>query len=357
MEPINLADYEARAGTILSKDAWDYFRSGAHDERTRDWNQSAFAEYEIHPRVLIDVERRDLSTTMFGHPVSTPILVAPMAFQGLACAEGELATVRAAGRAGTIMVLSTLSNTDVEDVVAAASGPVFFQLYVYRDRAATRELVQRAEAAGCSALVLTVDAPLIGTRERDVRNRFHLPNALQIRNMLAKGALPTDVPASGLSAYFASLIDPSLSWSDLAWLASITTLPIIIKGILRPDDAIRAADHGAAGIVVSNHGGRQLDGAPATIDVLASIVEVVGDRLPILMDGGIRRGTDVLTALALGASGVLIGRPVLWGLGVSGEDGAAHVLELLSTELSLAMALSGCVGVSDITPDLVRRRR
>jgi 4-hydroxymandelate oxidase len=242
--------------------------------------------------------------------------------------------------------------------VAAASAPVFFQLYVYRDREITAGLVRRAEAAGCKALVLTADAPVVGRRERDVRNRFHLPPGFAIANLLPNGHgdMPPASGDSGLAAYVSSLIDPSLSWKDLAWLQSITSLPIMIKGVLRPDDARRAADAGVAGVVVSNHGGRQLDTAPATIEVLPEIVDALrGHPVEVWVDGGVRRGTDILKALALGARAVLIGRPVLWGLAVDGEAGAASVLRRLAGELDIAMALTGAPTIAEITPDLVRR--
>jgi 4-hydroxymandelate oxidase len=287
-----------------------------------------------------------------------PILVAPTAFHCLATPEGERATARAAGAAGTVMILSTLSTTAIEDVVAAASGPVWFQLYVYRDRRATEGLVRRAEAAGCRALVLTVDAPLLGRRERDVRNRFRLPPGLAVANLLPEGygEVPAAVADSGLAAYVSSFLDPALTWRDVAWLQSITELPVLVKGIVRPDDALRAAEAGAAGIVVSNHGGRQLDTSPATLDVLPEIADALaaqGHRIEVLMDGGIRRGTDVVKALALGAKAVLVGRPILWGLAADGEAGAARVLRLLRDELDLAMALAGAPTIADITRDLV----
>jgi 4-hydroxymandelate oxidase len=357
MDPINLFELEAIAREKLSGESYDYYASGAQDEVTLRENRAAYDRLSLAYRVLVDVSRRELTTSVLGQPVALPILVAPTAFQRLATPEGELATVRAAGAAGTVMILSTLSNTSIEEVVAAASGPVWFQLYVYRDRQATEGLVRRAEAAGCKALVLTVDAPVIGRRERDVRNRFHLPPGLSVANLLpvGYGDLPPDAADSGLAAYVSSLIDPSLSWKDVAWLRSITTLPIVIKGIVRPDDALRAAEAGAAAVVVSNHGGRQLDTAPATIEVLPEVADALaGLPVEVLVDGGVRRGTDVVKALALGARAVLVGRPILWGLAVGGEAGATAALGLLRAELDLAMALAGAPTVADITRDLVR---
>ncbi len=355
MEPINLHDLEALARARLPQLTWDYYASGADDERCVRRNCSAFEQWPLHYRVLVDVSRRDPKTTVLGHEIAMPILVAPTAFHRLAHKDGELASVRAAGDAGTIFTLSTLSNTAVEQVVAAATGPVFFQLYVYKDRAATEALVRRVEAAGCKALVLTVDAPLLGRRERDVKNRFALPSHLGVENMHAAGyaGVPRTAGESGLAAYFADLLDPALSWSAVEWLRSITRLPLIVKGIVRPDDAKRAVEHGAAGVVVSNHGGRQLDDSPATIDVLARVVDAVAGRGEVLLDGGVRRGADVIKAIALGARAVQIGRPVLWGLAAGGREGVTAALAILRRELDLAMALCGCPDVASMTRDLV----
>jgi len=376
LDALTLHDLERLAAERLPAMAWDYYASGADDELTLTRNVEAYRRIALHYRVLVDVSTRELGTTVLGTPIALPALVAPTAFHRLAHPDGELASVRGAGDAATVFVLSTLSTTPVEDVIAAASGPVWFQLYVYRDRAITEALVRRVEAAGCTALVLTVDAPLLGRRERDVRNRFGLPEGLVLANLTGAGldALPGSIddlalgapdssvagpaPArsgseSGLAAYFASLLDPSLSWADVAWLRSITRLPIVLKGIVRPDDARRAVDAGAAAIVVSNHGGRQLDTAPATIDVLPGIAAAIGGAVELYVDGGIRRGTDIVKALALGARAVLVGRPVLWGLACGGRDGVAAALAILRRELDLAMALCGCPSLAAITPDLV----
>lgn len=354
---VNLFEIEQLGRSRLAPMARDYYASGANDEITLDRNREAFDRATLWYRVLAGVGERDTATTVLGTPLALPVMVAPTAFHRLATDAGEAATARAASGAGSVMINSTLSTTAVEDVVAAASTPVWFQLYIYRDRAATRALVQRAEQAGCQALVLTVDAPLLGRRERDVRNRFRLPDGLRIENMLAAGleALPQDTGDSGLAAYFASLLDPGLDWSDVDWLCSITHLPVVIKGLVRADDARRAVDHGASAVVVSNHGARQLDTAPATLDALPDVAAAVGDDVEVLLDGGVRRGTDVLKALACGARAVLLGRPVLWGLAAGGERGAARVLELLHAEVDLAMALAGCDRVADIAPDLVAR--
>ncbi len=355
MEPLNLHELEALARERLPQMAWDYYASGADDEQCLRRNCEAYAKIILHYRVLVDVAQRELATTVLGQRIAMPIAIAPTAFHRLAHEDGELASVRAAGDAGTVFVLSTLSTTAVEDVVAAASGPVWFQLYVYKDRAATEGLIRRVEAAGCKALVLTVDAPLLGRRERDVKNRFALPPELGIANLLPAGyaALPPAAGESGLAAYVSSLLDPGLSWDAIGWLRSLTKLPVLVKGIVRADDARRAIAEGAAGVVVSNHGGRQLDASPATIDVVARIADAVAGGGEVLLDGGIRRGTDVVKAIALGARAVLIGRPVLWGLAAAGREGVAAALGVLRRELDLAMALCGCPDVASITRDLV----
>lgn len=353
--PINLFEYEQRARERLEASAFDYYVSGAHDEVTLRDTRAAYDRLRIAYRVLVDVAERSTTTTVLGSEIDFPVLTAPTAFHMLATPQGELATARAAGAAGTIMILSSLSNTDVEDVVKAAAGPVWFQLYVYKDRNATEGLIKRVEAAGCQAIVLTVDAPLLGSRERDVRNRFHLPDGLAVKNMLPAGYGDVAKPEaeSGLAAYFASLIDSSLNWKDIAWLRSLTPLPIVLKGIVRSDDALRAVQVGAAAIVVSNHGGRQLDTSLPTIEALPKIADALGGRLEILLDGGIRRGTDVIKALALGARAVCLGRPILWGLAADGQAGAEHVLELLRDELDLAMALCGAPNLDALTSDLI----
>jgi 4-hydroxymandelate oxidase len=355
VEILNLAELEQLARARLPQMTWDYYASGADDERCLARNCDAFAELALHYRVLVDVAHRDPATTVLGQRIALPICIAPTAFHRLAHKDGELASVRAAGDAGTVFILSTLSNTAVEDVVAAASGPVWFQLYVYRDRAATEALVRRVEAAGCRALVLTVDAPLLGRRERDVRNRFALPAGLGIENLHAAGyaRMPAAAADSALAAYVAELLDPSLTWEAVGWLRSITKLPLLVKGIVRADDAVRAIEHGAAGVVVSNHGGRQLDASPATIEVLPAIADALAGRGELFLDGGIRRGSDVIKAIALGARAVLVGRPVLWGLAAAGRTGVTAALGVLRRELDLAMALCGCADVASMTRDLV----
>jgi len=356
-EPVNLFDFEESARNKLSKMAFDYFASGANDEITMRENHAAYDRIKLKYRVLKDIRNRDLRTSILGHLVSMPLVIAPTAFHKMAYPEGEIATVKAAGNAGSIMILSTLSNTSIEEVLEAATEPVWFQLYVYKDRGATRALIERAVAAGCSAIVLTADAQIWGRREADIRNRFQLPENLSVKNLMPAGKdkLPKLAAESGLAAYVASLFDQSLSWKDLDWLCSQSNLPVLLKGILHPDDAKKSLDYGVAGIVVSNHGGRQLDTAPATIEVLQEIVNAAGENVEILIDGGIRRGTDILKALALGAKAVGIGRPVLWGLASAGQKGVESVLDILRAELDVAMGLYGYCSVSEIDRDVISK--
>ncbi len=332
--------------------AFGYLEGGAGDEITLRENCAAFERLRLLPRVLVDVSHVDTSVELLGEELDHPVLLAPTAFQTLAHPEGELASARAATQAGTLAVVSTMSSYRLEEIAAAAPGPKWFQLYCYRDRNVVRAFVQRAEAAGFRAICLTVDLPRVGQRERDLRSGFSLPADVRPRNF--DDVSPTDVADSELFfRYIEGLIDPSLTWESVEWLRSVTSLPVILKGVLRADDAARAVEHGAAGVIVSNHGARQLDTAPATIDVLENIVQVVAGRVPVLLDGGIRRGTDVLKAIALGASAVLIGRPYVWGLAADGETGVRRVLELLGNEIELGMALLGCPSVADVGRDYV----
>jgi len=356
VEPVNLADYEQLARQQVEPGAWGYLAGGADDEVTLRANVEAFQRLKLLPRVLVDVSSVDPAVTVLGQRVALPVLLAPTAFQSLAHPDGELASTRAASAAGTITVVSTLSAHRLEDIAAAAPGPKWFQLYCYKERDVTRRFVERAEAAGFRAICLTVDLPRVGNRERDLRNRFFLPPAVRPRNF--EEFVGVDVEAQGNEVFFQyiqRLIDPSLTWEAVDWLRSTTRLPVLLKGILTAADAKRAVDHGVAGIVVSNHGGRQLDGVPAAIEVLPEIAEAVDGRAEVLVDGGVRRGTDVLKALALGAGAVLIGRPYVYGLAVDGEAGARRVLEILGTEFALALALAGCPSARQVPRDLVRR--
>ena len=351
---INIADYARLARRTLSKGALDYFEGGARDEITLRENTAGWERLKLYYRVLAGVGPRDLTTTVLGKPISMPIVVAPTAFHKLACEAGEIATAVAAKAAKTLFILSSLSNTAMESVFAQAASPRWFQLYIYKDRGITHELVKRAETAGAEAIVLTVDAPGLGTRERDARNNFRLPDGLGVENLapLGKGDFP-EVTGSALAAYVQANFKDDLGFDDLDWLCGCTRLPVVVKGVCRADDARRAAERGAKAIVVSNHGGRQLDTAPATCEVLPYVVDSVGDRCEVYVDGGIRRGSDVLKAIALGARVVLVGRPILWGLCVGGEQGAIQVLEILRRELDEAMLLCGCTKLSDIKRELL----
>ncbi|HUF53195.1 MAG TPA: alpha-hydroxy acid oxidase [Dehalococcoidia bacterium] len=357
MQAFNLHHLEPIAAEKLAPSVYDFIAGGAEDEVTLARNRTAWEVLRIIPRVLVDVTSVDTSTTVLGRSVPSPVIIAPVALHRLAHEEGEAAVARAAASVGTIMTVSTMSSTRLEDVAQAADGPKWFQLYCYSDRAVTEALVGRAEAAGYEALVLTADVPRLGRRERDFRHGLSFPVDVMPVNFLDHlelASVPQDRQGSALAAYTASLLDPGLTWDIVGWLRSLTSMPLIVKGILSVEDARIAVDEGVAGIVVSNHGGRQLDGVPATAEVLAEIVDAVGENVDVLVDGGIRRGTDVLKALALGAKAVMIGRPYIWGLAIDGEAGVARVLEMLRLEFDLAMALSGVTSVSQIGRRLIR---
>ena len=328
-----------------------YFAGGAGDEITLRDNVAAWQRLALRPRVMVDCTVCDPSTTVFGRPHRHPVIVAPTAFHALATEEGEAATARAAGATDTPFCLSTLSTTGVVELATRAPDTRrWFQLYVFKDRGVTREVVAAAVDHGYEALVLTVDVPVFGTRERDMRSGFALDENMPIPNLAAAGARGTlslkDVGA---------LIDPSLTWDAVGLLAADSGLPVLVKGVLTPEDARRALDSGAAGIVVSNHGGRQLDTVLSGADALPAVVDQVGDQLDVLVDGGIRRGTDVVKALALGARAVLVGRPVLWGLAVGGEEGVRRVLELLLADLGIALTLAGAPRAAELDRSWVQR--
>jgi isopentenyl diphosphate isomerase/L-lactate dehydrogenase-like FMN-dependent dehydrogenase len=349
-ELVNVADYERLAAERLDEGPLGYFAGGAGDERTLRRNVEAFAEWELLPRVLVDVSAVDPSVELFGDRISMPLIVAPVAFQREAHADGEEGMARAACQAGTAMCLSTIATATPASVAAAAPEAVrWFQLYCFRDRAVTEALLAEAVQSGFSAIALTVDAPFAGRRERDLRTGFQV----DVTAPAVQAAIGSDRPVSVAEVF--SLVDASLDWDSLAALCDSCELPILLKGVMSPADAELAIEAGAAGVVVSNHGGRQLDGVPATIDALPAVADAVAGRIPVLMDGGVRRGTDVLVALALGAQAVLAGRPALWGLAVDGEAGALTVLELLKREVELALALLGCRTPADVTPAHAQR--
>lgn len=353
----NVFELEDMARAKVPRATFDYIAGGAEDEVSLRRNREAFGHWALRPRVLMNVAHVDTSTNVLGQNVSMPVLVAPTSFHGLVHEEGELATARGAAGAGTIMVVSTIATRPLEAIASHVPGPRWFQLYVYKDRKVTEDLVRRASAAGYRAICLTVDTPRLGRREKDDRNQFTLPNHLSIANLRAAGmdALPPAERGSAFPRYVRDLLDASLTWEDVRWLKSISPLPVVVKGIMTAEDATIAVDHGVDGIVVSNHGGRQLDSTLGTLDALPEVVAAVWGRAEVYMDGGVRRGTDVLKALALGARAVLVGRPILWGLALGGADGVRAVLDQLHSEFELAMALAGSPSCADIGASLVQR--
>ncbi len=353
--PINLKDFKNIAKSTLSKDIYDYLSGGAGDEITIYNNEEAYNKVMLCPRVLRGVENRNLSIELLSEQISMPICIAPTAFHCLANTEGELATVKAATKANIVMIVSMASTMSLEEIAKTAfdcsensSPKLWFQMYLQPDIMITKVFAKRAEDAGYKALVVTADSPVFGHRERDIRNGFHkLPNGLSLRNFDDVGLIGTNGKKATLE------LSAHVTWKDIEILKSITKLPVFIKGIMCPEDAALAIQHGVDGIIVSNHGGRQLDTVPATIDVLSAIASTVDKRVPIIVDGGIRRGTDVLKALALGADAIAIGRPILWGLANNGEKGVSEVLKMLKHELDIAMALCGCSKIKEINKNLI----
>jgi isopentenyl diphosphate isomerase/L-lactate dehydrogenase-like FMN-dependent dehydrogenase len=347
----SVADYETLAEEALEPGPWAYLAGGSGDEWTLRENRAAFERWTFRPRILCDVSGVSTATTVLGNRIEVPALVAPVAYQQLYDPDGECATARAVAAVGTGMAVSTFSTRSHEEIATAAPGLLqWCQLYVFQDRDFTREHLAGAAAAGCSAVVLTVDTPVLAQRERDLRVGFEVPSDLPLP--YARGAIGDE--AQNPADQFA-LLDASVSWRDLEWIASESRLPVVLKGVVTGDDARLAVDHGAAAVVVSNHGGRQLDGVPATLDSLPEVVEAVAGRAEIYLDGGIRRGTDVAKALALGARAVLAGRAPIFGLAAAGEDGVRHVLELLRDELALTLCLLGCTSPEEVTPAHVQR--
>ncbi|GMH14206.1 hypothetical protein Nepgr_016047 [Nepenthes gracilis] len=352
-EPVSVKEFQELARQVLPKMHYDFYAGGAEDEHTLRENVEAFSRITIRPRILIDVSHIDLSTTILGYNISAPIMIAPTGMHKLAHPEGEIATAKAAAACKTIMVLSFSSTCTIEEVASCCNAVRFFQLYVFKSREVSARLVQRAERNGYKAIVLTVDLPRLGRREADIKNKLVKP---QLKNFDA--VISTEVSSDERSnlQFFSRALDSSLCWKDINWLRSITKLPILIKGVLVPEDAIKAVEVGVDGIIVSNHGARQLDYTPASISALDEVVSAVGGKVPVLFDGGVRRGTDVFKALALGAQAVLIGRPVIFGLAAKGEYGVKQVIQMLSDELELTMALAGCPSVKDINRSHVRTK-
>ncbi|XP_011035452.1 PREDICTED: peroxisomal (S)-2-hydroxy-acid oxidase-like isoform X2 [Populus euphratica] len=346
----NVMEYQEIARQKLPKMVYDYYASGAEDQWTLKENRNAFSRILFRPRVLIDVSKIDMSTTVLGFKISMPIMIAPSAMQKMAHPEGENATARAASAANTIMTLSSWATSSVEEVASTGPGVRFFQLYVLKERNVVAQLVRRAERAGFKAIALTVDTPRLGRREADIKNRFALPPYLTLKNFEGLDLGKMDkTDGSGLASYVAEQTDRSLSWKDVKWLQTITSLPILLKGVLTAEDARLAVQNGAAGIIVSNHGARQLDYVPSTIIALEEVVKAAQGRVPVFLDGGVRRGTDVFKAMALGASGIFIGRPVVFSLAADGEAGVRKVLQMLRDEFELTMALNGCRSLKEIS--------
>ncbi|XP_063695701.1 uncharacterized protein LOC134827092 [Culicoides brevitarsis] len=350
-----LKDFEAAAFQRIPKNALDYYKSGAGDEFSLRLNKTSWDSIRIRPRVLRDVSKRDLSTHILGLDLSFPLGIAPTAMQRMAHPDGEVANARAAGKSDILFTLSTIATSSIEELGEQAKNTKkWFQLYIHNDRELTTNLVKRAEKAGFKALVLTVDAPIFGLRRADMRNKFTLPKPLKLANF--EGDLASSVKSkggSGINEYVTKQFNPTLTWKDVAWLKSVTKLPVVLKGILTKEDAILAADAGVAGIIVSNHGARQIDSTTSTIEALPEIASAVGDRVVVMLDGGVSQGTDIFKALALGAKLVFIGRPAIWGLSVAGQRGVEQVIEILRKELDVTMTLMGCAKISDITRDMV----
>ncbi len=354
----NLRELEPLARERIDRTAFDYIAGGAGDEATLVGNEAGWDRYRLLHRALHDVSGLTLEQDLLGQPTASPVLVAPTAFHRLVHPEGEVATATGAARSGHLMVASTLSTTPLEAIADASPERRWFQLYVYEDRALTEQLVDRAEAAGYEAIVVTVDAPVWGRRERDVRNNFSLPDGMGLANFpdLDQEDLPK-VEGDRLAAYVEDQLDASLTWAGIEWLTELTDLPVLVKGIVHPADARAAIDHGVAGLVVSNHGGRQLDHGVPTAHALPEVVDAVDGDIEILVDGGIRRGTDVVKALALGADAVLVGRPVLWALALDGSRGVGGARDRRVAEVGHAMAGCGAQRPADRAPDQVREAK
>ena len=351
-EPVDVPDYARLAPEHMSTMAWNYLTGGAADELSLRWNHEAYDRIRLRPRNLVDVSQLDTRITLFGRELPFPILLAPTAYHRLFHPDGEIATAKGAAAADATFIVSTSATTTIEDVAKAATKPLWFQLYVQPDRGFVRDLVQRAEAAGCQALVVTVDSPVLGPRYRETRDKFTLPPGIERANLkglsiATGGHRPTE------NNIYSALLDPKLTWKDIDWLRSLTRVPVLLKGVMNVEDAGRAVDVGVSGLIVSNHGGRNLDTVPATIDALPEVVAKVAGRVPVLVDGGIRRGTDVLKALGTGAAAVLIGRPYLYGLAVGGAEGVTRVINILRREFEMAMALTGKTSIAAIDSSVI----
>lgn len=353
--PVKLDDFEPGARAVLPQGIYDYIAGGSEDEAALRGNREAFGRYRFRYKVLASTDHTDLSNELLGQRFQMPVHLAPTAIQRMTHPDGELAAYRAASDAGVAYSLSTLSSAAIEEVAAAATGPRWFQLYMHSERAVSASFVERAVEAGYSAILLTVDLPRTGRRERDIRNAFSLPEMLRYANLDARRRADRAQGPDPFAQNVNANTHPGLGWADLEWLVAKTSLPVVVKGVVRPDDARRAVDAGAKGLIVSNHGGRQLDYAIASLDALPAVVKAVGHEVPVLMDGGVRRGTDVLKALCLGARGVLIGRPFLYALAVGGADAVSRMLGMLREEIELSMSLLGARTLRELDEDLLAR--
>lgn len=353
---LRVTDFAAQAKARLPHMAWEYLESAAGDELTLKWNVDAFNRVELLPRVLRDVSHIETSVPLFGDTLPHPILFAPIAYHKLFHPEGECETARGAALSSSVYCVSTMTNSTIEEIVQAApQAKLWYQLYVQRDRGFTRELIERVQQAGVQALVITVDTPVLGLRIRETRAKFQLPDGLD-RAMLRD--LPPELLVKGhgtdLQGIYYPLVNPALTWADIEWMASAARVPVILKGILHPEDAELAASSGAAGIIVSNHGARNLDTAPAAFQALPAVVERVAGRLPVILDGGIRRGTDIFKAMASGAAAVMLGRPYIWALAANGAAGIRRCLDLLLTELKVTQALCGQPRLAELEAGLLK---
>ncbi len=375
---VNIDDLRRAAQRRLPRALFDYIDGGAEDERTMRANQADFARYTFRPRVLIDVSQRDQSTTVLGQRIASPLILSPTGFTGVFWPRGEAVAARAAGRKGVIFTASTMSICPMEEIARAATGPLWFQLYVWRDREVVRSLIERARAAGFRALLVTVDTPVLGQRERDVRNGLVLPPRITVKNVLdsvrrvswLRGVLTHPRPTFGnfvgtagvshdavsLANFTTQQFSPAVSWSDIDWYRSIWQGPLAIKGVLSLEDARLAVQHGVEAVVVSNHGGRQLDGAPSPVEVLPEIVDAVDGRAEVILDGGIRRGSDVVKAIALGARACMIGKAFNYGVAAAGQHGVEKAIDILRTEIDRTLALIGRPTLADLDRTAVGTR-